>query len=91
MKKNLKIFFSILLVLILLGLTFFMVDTVRVQSGENPIFTFIHKLIPPLLLNKGEKIRGLFCDWVVLYEKPPLILNYKMLKSLDTQGITTQS
>ena len=44
MKKILKIFFSILLVLILLGLTFFMIDTVRVQSGENPIFTFIHKI-----------------------------------------------
>lgn len=44
MKKILKIFFSILLVLILLGLTFFMIDTVRVQSGENPIFTFAHKI-----------------------------------------------
>lgn len=45
MKKFLKILFSIILLIILLGLTFFMVDTLRVQSGENPIFTFGHKLV----------------------------------------------
>lgn len=48
MKKILKIFFSIILILALLGIIFYMIDTVKVQSGEEPRFSFSHKIIDGL-------------------------------------------
>lgn len=48
MKKFLKIFFFIVSILIVLGIIFYMVDTIRVQSGEEPFFTFNHKIVDGL-------------------------------------------
>lgn len=45
MKNLIKIFFSILLIVILLGIIFYMIDTVKVQNGEEPIFVFEHKMV----------------------------------------------
>ena len=47
-----------------------------------PIHVVVKAAVNPPI--KIEKIRGRFCDWGVLYEKLPLILNLKILKSLDT-------
>ena len=48
MKKFIKIFFSIILLIIVLSLAFCLIDTLRVRSDEEPIFTFKHKIIDGL-------------------------------------------
>lgn len=48
MKKFLKIFLYIVLFVLVLGIVFYMIDSMRVQSGENPIFTFHHKIVDGL-------------------------------------------
>lgn len=45
MKKFLKILFLAILILVLLGIIFYMVDNIKVQNGENPIFAFHHKIV----------------------------------------------
>lgn len=44
MKVFFKIIFSIIIVLLILGTAFYMIDTTRVHSSEEPIFTFVHKI-----------------------------------------------
>lgn len=45
MKKNIKVFFAVLIVIIVIGVVFCIVDTLRVHGDEDPIFTFAHKII----------------------------------------------
>lgn len=45
MKTFFKIFFSIILFFIILGIIFYMVDSTRVKNGEETIFTFYHKIV----------------------------------------------
>lgn len=44
MKVFLKIIFSIIIILLILGTVFYMVDTTRVHNSEEPIFTFVHTI-----------------------------------------------
>ena len=45
MKKKLKVFFAILLMIIVIGVVFCIIDTLRVHGDEEPIFTFVHKIV----------------------------------------------
>ncbi len=44
MKKLLNIILFIIFILVILGIIFYMIDTVRVNNEAEPIFTFIHKI-----------------------------------------------
>lgn len=45
MKKFLKIFFSIVFVVAVLGIIFCIIDSLKVRNDEEPIFTFSHKIL----------------------------------------------
>ena len=45
MKKFLKIIFSIIFILAILGIIFYMIDTIRINNERDPIFVFSHKII----------------------------------------------
>jgi len=48
MKKYLKLCFSLLLIFVVLGVIFCIVDDLRVHGDEEPIFAFSHKIIDGL-------------------------------------------
>lgn len=45
MKSFFKIFLGLVVLIIILGTIFYMVDTTRVHNDSEPIFTFMHKII----------------------------------------------
>ena len=45
MKNFLKIFLGLVILVVILGTIFYMVDTTRVHNECEPIFTFAHKII----------------------------------------------
>lgn len=56
MKKFLKLFLAIVLIFITLGIVFYLVDTTRVNNGEEPIFTFFHKIVDGVDYSKNIDI-----------------------------------